>query len=597
MTTMTSNDPHLSVRRPAPQPPKPGADRSRARVLSGVVVIVAFVVSLVLQNVTLSRHRQLVANTGSEANVSNLNSSSLALLLGGLRGPLVMMLWTSSESQKQEKDLEDFDSKIELIRLLQPEFDSVHIFQMWNKAYNISVQMANKANKYATIVDALEYGYKINQQHPNDINIVSQIGQLFFDKLGSSQEQHYYIDRVCRESFPDVRVTLPANAIPTLEAALAKTNIEPARRLTLVQQAQRNGSIVIDKLSADIVQSTLNGPGVKYEEARTQAFNENGRRVRLDPILDLNGRLTVAAAGDPGINPDSLNAPILAWLRKFEPFPTGVSPLAIGNAYYKRSQILKDELHQKHLQLSDLVVDNRPAISTKNWAENEWGAGRRAEMAALGKEIPASNNYAEERERTELPTAVVPPTAPVTNPDAAREAIAHYDLVTRIAKISLQEFQRHARNYPAAIGQFRGYRQQIDAMVAICQADHDYLAAMILPPGDTGRTALLESAAKLYRTAMLDYEAESLEHDMPDSLVLPKLPPGVSLEEFADRIHQHAAAAPPKSLTPLDQTIMGLGLYLDSHKNEDVHQSERIEAQRYISRTYQRLTQLNAAPK
>ena len=44
---------------------------------------------------------------------------------------------------KNERDLEGFDTKLEWIRLLQPEFDPVHLFQIWNKAYNISVQMAS----------------------------------------------------------------------------------------------------------------------------------------------------------------------------------------------------------------------------------------------------------------------------------------------------------------------------------------------------------------------------------------------------------------------------------------------------------------------
>ena len=39
-----------------------------------------------------------------------MNSFALALLLGGLRGPLVMFLWTSSETQKTERNLEDFDT-------------------------------------------------------------------------------------------------------------------------------------------------------------------------------------------------------------------------------------------------------------------------------------------------------------------------------------------------------------------------------------------------------------------------------------------------------------------------------------------------------
>ena len=77
-----------------------------------------------------------------------------------------------ARSQKIDRDLEDFDTKIEWIRLLQPEFDTVHIFQIWNKAYNISVLMASPANKYTTILDAVDYARSVDQeqarrhQHP-----------------------------------------------------------------------------------------------------------------------------------------------------------------------------------------------------------------------------------------------------------------------------------------------------------------------------------------------------------------------------------------------------------------------------------------------
>src|SRR4051812_19291525 len=67
--------------------------------------------------------------TGTAQSLSAMPSYALALMLGGLRGPLVMILWSSSESQKADKDLEDFDTKVEWIRLLQPEFDTVHIIQ------------------------------------------------------------------------------------------------------------------------------------------------------------------------------------------------------------------------------------------------------------------------------------------------------------------------------------------------------------------------------------------------------------------------------------------------------------------------------------
>ncbi|HEY1628907.1 MAG TPA: hypothetical protein VGF52_03545, partial [Tepidisphaeraceae bacterium] len=121
-----------------------------------------------------------VHSGGGGTGLSRMNSYALALLLGGLRGPLVMFLWPSAEEQKREKNLEDFDTKIEWIRLLQAEFDTVHLFQIWNKAYNISAQLANLANKYHAILDAIDYAHSVDQERPNDINLVSAIGQLYY---------------------------------------------------------------------------------------------------------------------------------------------------------------------------------------------------------------------------------------------------------------------------------------------------------------------------------------------------------------------------------------------------------------------------------
>ena len=146
-----------------------------------------------------------IPRSGADASTSSLsgmNSFALGLLLGGLRGPLVMILWTESESQKSDKNLEGVDTQIEWIRLLQPEFDTVHIFQIWNKAYNISVQMANRANKYDVILSALDYAHNVDKSKPDDINIIAAIGQLYFDKYGNSQEKVYYRKRVRQETLP-----------------------------------------------------------------------------------------------------------------------------------------------------------------------------------------------------------------------------------------------------------------------------------------------------------------------------------------------------------------------------------------------------------
>src|SRR5437763_3654913 len=174
------------------------------RIATVLVLIIAIVGSGATRRwAEAVRGEPIVAASSSGRSLSGMNSYALALLLGGLRGPLVMFLWSSSETQKTENNLEDFDSKVEWIRLLQPEFDTVHIFQIWNKAYNISVKMTNLANKYATILDALDYAQRTDAEKPNDINIVSAIGaQIYFDKLGNSSEKYYYRKRVRAETIP-----------------------------------------------------------------------------------------------------------------------------------------------------------------------------------------------------------------------------------------------------------------------------------------------------------------------------------------------------------------------------------------------------------
>ena len=137
--------------------------------------------------------------------LSGMNSYSLALMLGGLRGPLVMILWSKVENQKIDRDLEDVDTMIEWIRLLQPEFDTVHIFQIWNKAYNISAMMASSASKYTTILDAIDYARRVDADRPGDMNILDQLGRVFGEKLGGPNvsERVFYRRQFREDSMVD----------------------------------------------------------------------------------------------------------------------------------------------------------------------------------------------------------------------------------------------------------------------------------------------------------------------------------------------------------------------------------------------------------
>jgi hypothetical protein len=304
---------------------------------SRVAIVIVLIISLVAAGFTRSLAWHLrgssytaAAKASGGTSLSSMNSFALALLLGGLRGPLVMLLWTSSESQKTDRDLEDFDTKVEWIRLLQPEFDTVHIFQIWNKAYNISVQMASLANKYATILDALEYAHNVDQQRPDNINILHAIGGIYFDKLGGSAEKKYYRERVRSETLPH------------------------SSRQKLVR----------------------GDPG--------------WRPLEHEPLLDSKGMILPQYLQPTHSRPPEIpegqaynSGAELQFLEPYQPFPYGISTLALGYNYFKRAQVLQDPpYNQRHAQLSDMVIDSRPALALRDRSQEESEIGRRVDLTA-----------------------------------------------------------------------------------------------------------------------------------------------------------------------------------------------------------------------
>ncbi|HSI32278.1 MAG TPA: hypothetical protein VK986_01705, partial [Tepidisphaeraceae bacterium] len=101
--------------------------RRRGKLLTVVVLVAALVGASLTQDaahayrvaaINRNQPRGAAQSTADASRAASLDSFALSLMLGGLRGPLVMYLWTSSESQKSERELDSFDTQIELIRLL-----------------------------------------------------------------------------------------------------------------------------------------------------------------------------------------------------------------------------------------------------------------------------------------------------------------------------------------------------------------------------------------------------------------------------------------------------------------------------------------------
>jgi hypothetical protein len=513
----------------------PQSQRSGGRIGVVVLLVVALIAADWTRDQTIQEKASLHSHSGlpgaaatADTGVGTLPSYATALLLGGLRGPLVMILWMSSENQKQEHDLQDFDTKVEWIRLLQPEFDTVHLFQIWNKAYNISVQMASLRNKYTTILDAIDYGQKVETERPDDINIITAVAMIYGDKLGTSQEHVYYRHRVRRETQTLIRVEFPENRTDDFRAAAAKTLWNENESPLEAEDQTHTVRVVMEPINARALQNTFSGAGITYspETRRESTSNDpSWRRVRLDPMLDENGNVLPALLVPRYPRPDDVSASAqwydgsqLQFLPQYGPYPYGISTLALAFNSYKQAQLLQTLWNQHHIQTGDTVVDARPALTLKQWANDEWERGRRFELDMWGQFVPESDDPIE----LESPTMDVAFDKAASNRMDYEAALYSYALGERLFKDSLAEYERHILAYKANASVYFVHIDDATSGQEFMAADHDYLAAA--DATGEARHQLLQSAAMHYHAAELHYAVTILKYYVDDAVMAQAFP-------------------------------------------------------------------------
>lgn len=527
------------------------------------------------------------ASTGT--GLSRMNSYALALLLGGLRGPLVMILWPSAEEQKNQKDLEDFDTKIELIRLLQAEFDTVHLFQVWNKAYNVSAQLASYSNKYRTILDAIDYAQSVKAEKPDDINIVHAVGSVYVDKLGSAYERDYYRQRVRDESLPRkalVRITLPASRRGELTELLAGEGVSQEIMRFSEPDASEMIAVTVAKDVADVIQPKFSGAGVSFaDRPRFQISRSDStwRRTELDQMLDKNGMIFPALLQPTHPRPADLDPKVewndgseLQYLAKYQPFPDGISTLALGYNYFKQSQVLNTERKQKHAQISDETIGSRPGYALKVWSDEEWTLGRRAELEAFGKPIP------EERLDMEAPTSAVRFDTAAARPRRLDDAIRFYSRAPRLADDSLKEYERHLANSRSSFSQYVINMAEMRAQRELMAADLAFMQAYVDVPN---RAAHVAEARSRYLATIAAYRMLILQFYINDLDAAAIFPPEVTKANIADK-----KLAPDATAALIEAFRKRLPIrFVTEYDNGDTLD----EFFRYISRADARLANLN----
>ncbi|HUU93535.1 MAG TPA: hypothetical protein VM238_20275 [Phycisphaerae bacterium] len=132
--------------------------------------------------------------------VSDLPAQAVTLILGGFRGPYVMWLWVKVEEDKHKKVHFDLIHRYTRIAMLQSDYPQVWTFLAWNLAWNLPVQWQSLERRYQWIRRAIEFLGEGFRKNPHSAEIAADMGRIYSEKLGRSQEAEYYRRRV-REEF------------------------------------------------------------------------------------------------------------------------------------------------------------------------------------------------------------------------------------------------------------------------------------------------------------------------------------------------------------------------------------------------------------
>ncbi|MFI5379124.1 MAG: hypothetical protein ACHRHE_07505 [Tepidisphaerales bacterium] len=416
-----------------------------------VLMVLSLALSGVLQSAVREKRGQIVQQQASLSRLSGVDSFTLGLVLGGLRGPLVMALWYNVENQKAERDLQNVDTMIELIRMLQPEFDQVHIFQMWNKAYNLSVQMTSLSNKYAVILDALDYGHRVDRERPDNINVLASFAEIYFNKLGQSSEKRVFTERMREETKASKRPRAPQGSS------------------TVIRQRHDSLLTADGRILPELLTPRMAVPLGEYSGAELQF---------LEPFSKSGG------------------------------FPYGVPPLAMAYNYYKRAGALMRGTTQRHAQLSDSVLDSRAAVALRFWAQSENEEALLSECAAVGRKPPEGRTGLDAVTADVAPGTQFADTSEKTQ-ERVRQAIFGYARAHEIAVFAIAEYKRHIaeKMFASDVSNYRLHIEEVQALAFMAAADHDYLMLLAaegkLIPLKTGESAeaLRKSAKKSFELA------------------------------------------------------------------------------------------------
>ncbi len=123
--------------------------------------------------------------TEGEADISG---SAARLALTGSRGVAVTVLWLSAIEKQKRNDFHEFEQRVGMVTKLQPNFITPWIFQSWNIAYNVSVEMHGSGDMYYYIVRGIQLLAEGERRNKRSPDMRYQIAFYYQNKFGVADQ-------------------------------------------------------------------------------------------------------------------------------------------------------------------------------------------------------------------------------------------------------------------------------------------------------------------------------------------------------------------------------------------------------------------------
>ena len=182
-----------------------GSNSFVRKIIYFVLIVVLLVpLYLISHPATLSKGGQLdeggmlakmrTENSLSQANLGEIDpaGASMSLATLGMRGVAANLLWSQAIKYKKTENWDGLKATLNQITKLQPNFESVWVFQAWNLSYNVSVEFDDYRHRYHWIKKGIRYlidGTRFNRMMPS---LLHEVGWFFQHKIGRADEQRQY---------------------------------------------------------------------------------------------------------------------------------------------------------------------------------------------------------------------------------------------------------------------------------------------------------------------------------------------------------------------------------------------------------------------